>query len=364
MKLFYMPFFTADYLASTRDHTAQEHGAHLLLLLTLWVQAGSVPDIKEDLIRLMCIRPRDYNKIRKKVIDRHFQITDGQITNQRLSKELEKASERYRQRSDAGKASGRARQKKAKEISADASTLKEDVPFLASATDDVRPPPNDGLGHPNSEDKLLKSQPSLRTDVPKPLGVCSNTQRNNQKNSQTSGEIVVVNVDDDDEPPIGLGSGSEAENANPMDNRRDGSVVDDLDEIARDGAEESGLAVNDELIVKMTTAAQPISLKGWLPLAVENLISRLRKASPGTWSDRHLVELALYARACAGSKTIYAPEYLEQCALTYIQNFIEKPHNTPALPPPEIPTPIEPSNIPPPIIIPPSLTSLWPEAEE
>ena len=55
MKLFYMPLFPADYLANTRDHTAQEHGAHLLLLFTAWIQDGSIPDNKEDLIRIMCI---------------------------------------------------------------------------------------------------------------------------------------------------------------------------------------------------------------------------------------------------------------------------------------------------------------------
>ena len=98
-----MRFYLRDYLAKTRDHSAQEHGAHFLLLASLWIHGGAVRDDRSGLCKMLAIRSRDYQKIRESVIERHFVVDNGMITNRRLTEELHEATKQYEQRVSAGK---------------------------------------------------------------------------------------------------------------------------------------------------------------------------------------------------------------------------------------------------------------------
>ena len=51
----YMPLFIGDYLADTSDLSAQEHGAYLLLLMTMWRRGGWLPSHGDRLARIAAV---------------------------------------------------------------------------------------------------------------------------------------------------------------------------------------------------------------------------------------------------------------------------------------------------------------------
>jgi uncharacterized protein YdaU (DUF1376 family) len=89
----YMPLFIGDYLADTSDLSAEEHGAYLLLLMTMWRRGGSLPSAGDRLARIASVASERWPALWT-VLGPFFVEKDGRITQQRLTRELEAARNR------------------------------------------------------------------------------------------------------------------------------------------------------------------------------------------------------------------------------------------------------------------------------
>ena len=103
----FMQLYVADYLGDTRHLTTEQHGAYLLLLMTMWRSDGVLPDDDKKLARIVGCTASRWAKIRDDVLA-FFTAKGGQLTNRRLTIELKKASEKSIKRADAGTRGGNA----------------------------------------------------------------------------------------------------------------------------------------------------------------------------------------------------------------------------------------------------------------
>lgn len=119
----FMQLYVADYLGDTRHLTTEQHGAYLLLLMTMWRADGRLPHDDRKLARLTGCTASRWAKIRDDVLA--FFVIDGdEITHGRLMFELEKASEKSIKRAEAGSLGGSAKPRKTKEsVKANATVL-------------------------------------------------------------------------------------------------------------------------------------------------------------------------------------------------------------------------------------------------
>lgn len=88
-----IPLFTDAYLGDTTHLTTIEHGAYLLLLMTMWRAGGSLPSEDRMLTRYTKLRLDQWRKM-KPVIMEFFEEKDGKITQKRLTDELGLALQR------------------------------------------------------------------------------------------------------------------------------------------------------------------------------------------------------------------------------------------------------------------------------
>lgn len=96
-----MQLYVADYLGDTRHLTTEQHGAYLLLLMTMWRSDGYLPADEKKLARIACCTPSRWTKISDDVLA-FFDVDGDRLTNKRLMLELEKASEKSIKRSVSG----------------------------------------------------------------------------------------------------------------------------------------------------------------------------------------------------------------------------------------------------------------------
>lgn len=86
-----LPFWTDSYLADTRDLTAAQHGAYLLLLMTAWrTKENGLPDDDEKLARWACMDKRTWLK-NKGTIMFFWNKIDGLWHQKRLDDERKRA---------------------------------------------------------------------------------------------------------------------------------------------------------------------------------------------------------------------------------------------------------------------------------
>lgn len=103
-----MQLYVGDYLADTLDLTCEEHGAYLLLLMTMWRHDAKLPNDAKKLARICRLSARRWDDVWAS-ISRFFDVSDESISNPRLSKEYEKARDKSDLRADAGRKGGQAK---------------------------------------------------------------------------------------------------------------------------------------------------------------------------------------------------------------------------------------------------------------
>lgn len=119
----FMQLYVADYLGDTRHLTTEQHGAYLLLLMTMWRSDGRLPNDDKKLARIAGTTPSRWAKIAPEVME-FFDVDGSEITNARLSKELEKAQEKSIKRAVSGTKGAQAKALKNKRtVEANASGL-------------------------------------------------------------------------------------------------------------------------------------------------------------------------------------------------------------------------------------------------
>lgn len=104
----FMQLYVADYLGDTRHLTTEQHGAYLLLLMTMWRADGVLPNDDKKLARIVGCTSSRWARIKAEVLE-FFDVDRGELTNPRLRLELKKASEKSNQRAEAGSRGGKAK---------------------------------------------------------------------------------------------------------------------------------------------------------------------------------------------------------------------------------------------------------------
>lgn len=118
----FMQLYVGDYLADTLDLTTEQHGAYLLLLMTMWRHDAKLPNDPSKLSRIARVSARRWHMVWAEI--GHFFYVDGDsIRNNRLDREHQKACSISEKRSASGAAGGRAK------------ALKDNKAGLANATD-------------------------------------------------------------------------------------------------------------------------------------------------------------------------------------------------------------------------------------
>ena len=102
-----MQLYVGDYLADTLHLTTEQHGAYLLLLMTMWRAGASLPNDASKLARICRVSPKRWPSVWAE-ISAFFEIDGDLITNPRLTKEHQKAVSISQERKTAGKKGGQA----------------------------------------------------------------------------------------------------------------------------------------------------------------------------------------------------------------------------------------------------------------
>lgn len=148
-----MQLYVADYLGDTRHLTTEQHGAYLLLLMTMWRSEGRLPNDPKKLARIAGCAPARWAKISEEVLE-YFTVDGDELTNPRLTIELEKASEKSIKRAENGSRGGKA--KALKNNKADVANATRLPEHSSEPEPDKKPPvvPPRGTGSP----KVSKAQ--------------------------------------------------------------------------------------------------------------------------------------------------------------------------------------------------------------
>ncbi|MBM3606199.1 MAG: DUF1376 domain-containing protein [Alphaproteobacteria bacterium] len=104
----FMQFYPGDYLGKTMDLTTEQHGAYLLILMTMWQHDAKLPNDPKKLARIARLTPAKFAAVWSE-ISRFFEVDGDTITNPRMTKERKKAAEKSQKRATAGSAGGKAK---------------------------------------------------------------------------------------------------------------------------------------------------------------------------------------------------------------------------------------------------------------
>lgn len=122
----FMPLWVSDFIGDTQDLDAVEVGAYLMLLMSMWLKGGSLPD-DEGKLKRVARCGREWSRVWAS-IKPYFTVEGGQIRNKRLSEELAKVNMKREVNSRNGARGGRAK------------ALKENKPSVANATNSPQQP--------------------------------------------------------------------------------------------------------------------------------------------------------------------------------------------------------------------------------
>lgn len=97
----FMQLYVGDYLSDTLHLTTEQHGAYLLLLMTMWRADARLPNDPVKLARICRVTTKRWPSIWAE-IEGFFEVDGEFITNNRLTKEHQKAVSISQKRRDAG----------------------------------------------------------------------------------------------------------------------------------------------------------------------------------------------------------------------------------------------------------------------
>lgn len=109
-----MPLYTDAYLSDTKHLSTLEHGAYLLLLISMWRAGGSLPNEPALLARYAGIPPRNWPRVWA-IIGPLFQIEGERILQKRLVSTYKKAMDKKKKYSANGQRGAEAKALKSKD---------------------------------------------------------------------------------------------------------------------------------------------------------------------------------------------------------------------------------------------------------
>lgn len=98
-----MPLWTDAYLGDTGHLTTIEHGAYMLLLMTMWRAGASLPNDEKLLAKYARLNTSQWRRMSPSIMP-FFKVADGRITQGRLSDEYEAVKQRGVSASNSAKA--------------------------------------------------------------------------------------------------------------------------------------------------------------------------------------------------------------------------------------------------------------------
>ena len=142
----FMQLYVSDYLGDTQALSCEQHGAYLLLLMSMWNAGGSLPNDERKLARIVRLSLKKWRAIADDVLA-FFDIETETISHNRMTKELQKVQSKSDSRASAGAKGGKAKALKDKEARlANATDLPPELPQHLPDTRDHRKkdPPSEG----------------------------------------------------------------------------------------------------------------------------------------------------------------------------------------------------------------------------
>jgi uncharacterized protein YdaU (DUF1376 family) len=97
----FMQLYVSDFVGDTLHLSSEQVGVYLLLLMAMWNADGSLPDDDTKLSRVARLSLKKWRAVRPELVD-FFTVADGQITHNRLSRELQKSERQSQSRASAG----------------------------------------------------------------------------------------------------------------------------------------------------------------------------------------------------------------------------------------------------------------------
>jgi uncharacterized protein YdaU (DUF1376 family) len=98
----WMPWYIADYLASTMHLTTLQHGAYMLLLGAYWRNQGPLEDDSDQLSAICRLSKKEWEKTRP-VVAKFFVVSEGVWRQKRCDAELTKSKAIAAKRSEVGR---------------------------------------------------------------------------------------------------------------------------------------------------------------------------------------------------------------------------------------------------------------------
>lgn len=98
-----LPLWTDAYLADTGHLTTLEHGAYLLLLMTMWRNGGSLPNDDKRLARFARLTAGQWKRIKPTIME-FFTVEGDEIMQTRLTAEMGFVRQHSKKQSDRSKA--------------------------------------------------------------------------------------------------------------------------------------------------------------------------------------------------------------------------------------------------------------------
>jgi len=174
----FMPLYVGDYLADTTHLTVTEHGAYMLLLMSMWRNGGSLPNDDKSLARHARCTRGQWDRMRPVLIE-FFEATDRTITQGRLAKELTKHTEAVRQQRERSSNGGKAKALKSLQTDLPPAPVRQCQPepepeknIEANASLSSAPPAASPMTYPEPFEAAWKAYPHVkgRSSKPKALG--------------------------------------------------------------------------------------------------------------------------------------------------------------------------------------------------
>lgn len=122
----FMQLYVSDYLGDTHHFTTEQHGAYLLLLMSMWLHKGKLPNDPKILSKIAHVSLTRWNTISPAILEL-CQVSDATISQKRLQTELKKLSTRSEKNRESGALGGRAKALKNNNVTLANATLKPSI---------------------------------------------------------------------------------------------------------------------------------------------------------------------------------------------------------------------------------------------
>jgi uncharacterized protein YdaU (DUF1376 family) len=123
-----MQLYVSDFIGDTLHLSTEQVGAYLLLLMAMWNAGGSLPDDEAKLARIVRMSVKKWRAVAPDMMT-FFDLVDGAVRHNRLTKELQKSEGKSHSRASAGAEGGKAKALKDKEARlANAKPLPQHLP--------------------------------------------------------------------------------------------------------------------------------------------------------------------------------------------------------------------------------------------